>query len=399
MVKQIRNIITEEEKDRIKNLYGVSSKKRNYIFELCDTIDNRYFIIHDEVFDIQEQKLLGNIWSSMDIFKTIFKNTIVEDNEYNIIKEGICSLPLLESQTNLYGLRDLLLEWNFFDDTWLGRQFKSAGQNTADFLKTSLDGLKKMGIAISQADWQNIWGLLGKGVLYVIRKLKDAMYSNLGMIVDAILVATGIGKSVQWIPWALIVMLDIYQLSSGNFPPEDENKSTAIKWFEFAGDLLGLLFSGAAAIEFKTEINIFKTAGKFTNETAIKIINKNPKIKNGLEYVVNNGQKAIEKISQANQIMKNKFPAGSNFFGGILSGVGNFISKIINFIKKLISGSWGAVKKITGGSGKLGKGVRTGIGVGGLTYALDPNKHGNNDIKILTNKLSDPNTMVDGVNY
>ena len=84
--------------------------------------------------------------------------------------------------------------------------------DVTDFAKTSYEGVKKFGLAVSQGEWSNILTLLSQGVKYLLRKLKDAMYSNIGMIVDGILIATGVGKGVQWIPWALITALDIYQL-------------------------------------------------------------------------------------------------------------------------------------------------------------------------------------------
>jgi hypothetical protein len=95
-------------------LYNLKNK-RNYIFELCTTVDGRYFILQDDVFDIKEQRSLGNLWDSIDIFKTIFNNISLENNkEYQNIKENILKLPIFEEKQNLHGLRNILLEWNFF---------------------------------------------------------------------------------------------------------------------------------------------------------------------------------------------------------------------------------------------------------------------------------------------
>jgi hypothetical protein len=160
MVYQTRNIVTESERNRISSIHGFVPQKRDYIFEACVTVDGRYFIIQDEVFDIQEQKTIGNLWGSLDVFKTIFENIKLEDNGYSQIRESFLSLPILESQQNLYGLRDILLEFNFLQDTWLGRQFKNAADSTVDFVKTSYEGVKKFGLAISQGQWGEILGLL-----------------------------------------------------------------------------------------------------------------------------------------------------------------------------------------------------------------------------------------------
>ena len=73
MVYQTRNIVTESERNRISSIHGFVPQKRDYIFEACITVDGRYFVVQDEVFDIQEQKTIGNLWGSLDVFKTIFE--------------------------------------------------------------------------------------------------------------------------------------------------------------------------------------------------------------------------------------------------------------------------------------------------------------------------------------
>jgi len=121
-------LISESERVNIKKMYGIIPPKRDYIFEMSVSVDGRYYIVHDEVFDIQEQRAIGNLWDSLDVFKTMFQNVQLENTEYSQIRESIISLPILEGKENLYGLRDILLEAGFLDKTWVGRQFKSAGQ-------------------------------------------------------------------------------------------------------------------------------------------------------------------------------------------------------------------------------------------------------------------------------
>ena len=74
MVIKKRDILSESEVNRIRGLYGIGPVRKQYVFEACITIDEKYFIMNDEVFDLQEKTLLGNLWESMDIFKTIFQN-------------------------------------------------------------------------------------------------------------------------------------------------------------------------------------------------------------------------------------------------------------------------------------------------------------------------------------
>jgi hypothetical protein len=120
MVVKSRNILTESETNGIRKLYGLEPIRRDYVIEACISVDGRYLVVRDEVFDNIEQKIIGNIWESIDIFKTIFTNVKVEnhDEEYSQIKEGIISLPILEGVQNLFGLRDYLLREGILDSVW-----------------------------------------------------------------------------------------------------------------------------------------------------------------------------------------------------------------------------------------------------------------------------------------
>ena len=131
-------------------------------------------------------------------YSTIFTNVKVDENEeYNQIREGILSTPILEGVDNLYEIRDYLLEWNFFDDTWLGSKLKSAGTAIGDTFEKGWRGVKKLGVAISKGEWSQIWDLLKRGVKWILRKLKEAMYSTLGIIVDGILIKVSSDSSAS----------------------------------------------------------------------------------------------------------------------------------------------------------------------------------------------------------
>ena len=166
MVYQTRNILTESQKNDIRSMYGINPQKRDYIFELCTTVDGRYFILRDDVFDIQEQKSLGNLWGSIDVFKNIFQNVKIENEpqEYTQIKESILSLPILEGKENLYELRDILIEWSFWENTWLGNKLSDAGKAIKDSVTAGWEGLKQFGVAISKGEWSQILSLLASGV-------------------------------------------------------------------------------------------------------------------------------------------------------------------------------------------------------------------------------------------
>ena len=298
-------IISESEHNNILSMYNIAVPKRDYFFEVCTTVNGRYFIVQDEVYDIVEQKDLGNIWSSIDMFKNIFQNTILEDTNYTQIRENILSLPILEGKESLYELRNILLEFNFFDDTWVGGQLKKTGQGLTDFATTSYEGLKNFGVAISRGDWTEILDLLKKGTIYAVRKLKDALYSTTGMIVDAILLAmTGtVAKVALVVPWALVTALDIYQFINNDWSEEEVNDPMWFKLMFFGFDALGLVTTASAAIAARNGLTPFKM---LKQSELVKAISKNPQIKGFLTSILNALKKVPSMLSSAIKYLSTK---------------------------------------------------------------------------------------------
>lgn len=341
--------------------------RRDYIFESCVSVNGRYLIIKDNVFDLQEQKNIGSVWESIDVFKTIFRNTQLDIAEYKQIQESVENLPILESKDNLYGLRDILLEWSFFDDTWLGKELKSSGESIKNTFIDSYEGLKKFGVAISKGEWKEILSLLAKGTLYVLRKLKSAMYSAVGMTIDAILVATGIGKSVQWIPWALILGLDIYQMISNDWPDDEKNKPLWAKWLDIGFDVLGLVFAGVAAKGARALFAPLIRMGETSGSKIAAWLARNPKAAAILDNIIKGVGKVPSMMQNAVSFLSRKFPAGAKFLEKIVGRVGSMMTSLVESLKSLKSG----YKRITGGSTKLGAGVRGGTETTGVLYGFE----------------------------
>lgn len=336
----------------LASLIDGKQNKRKYVFELFTSVNNRYLIVEDNVFDFETQTELGNIWESIDNFKAIFNNTIVDNTEYRIVRESILNLPILENNNTLYGLRDILLEYNFFDDTWVGREMKKAGKGTADFLQTSYDGAKKLGVAISSGEWSEILGLLQKGVLYALRKLKDALYSTVGGVVDAILVATGIGKVAQVVPWALVTALDIYQLVNNNWPSEEKNDPMWSKYLTIGFDILGLASTGAVAIGARKALMPVKALAGNPSKLASYLL-ANPKLKIILQKMVEASSIASNKIKTTYGLIKSKFPAGATFMASVIGYMDDFFKKFSDSITKLINPT-NIKKGVSGGTKSLG---------------------------------------------
>jgi len=369
MVVTKKQILSESEVNRIRGLYGINPiKQEEYVFEACISADERYFIMNDDVFDVQEKKLVGNLWESMDVFKTIFQNVKIVDEEFQDIRESIINLPITESREDLQLIKKFMLEnkyldklkgWgnDFMNKTWVGKELKSAGEGIADFVTKSWEGLKQFGVAISKGDWSEIMSLLGRGVLWVLRKLKNAMYSNLGMIVDAVLIATGVGKGVQWIPWALITALDLYQLINNDYPEDEKDNPMWLKLLFLGFDILGLVSAGAIAKAARLEAEGLKAIASKPGMVA-KFLKNSPRLRGFIESILNGAKKVPEMLDSAVSSIAKKAPKVANFIKGITGGLSRILKELGESLSKLLGKSGTEIAKTT---------AKTGAGL----YAFD----------------------------
>ena len=353
-------IITEEEKNDILSLYD--TKKSNiYLFESMISVDGRYIIYQDEIYDNINQQSFGNVWESMDNFKMLFGNVKIDNPDYMVIRENILSLPILENKNTLYSIRDSFINEDFFKDTWVGNELKNAYTGTTDFLSTSWDGLKKMGVAISQGDWERIKTLLGKGILYLLRELKMALYSNIGMVVDAILIATGVGKMGTAVAWGLVTVLDIYQIISNDWSPEEQGFPDWLKYLTLGFDLLGFGVASYVAITAKTAAAPLLAAVRKPSLIR-QILSKSPKLVGFLDSMLLN----IKKLPKFFNDLTLKLGHGSKlskFISSILGKLGSVIEKFTNVISSLLG------KKI--GQSTVKNSIKSGTKTGGMLYGVE----------------------------
>jgi len=372
MVLQKTGLILERH-NSILNYNGHTNQTKDLIrtdkvlFEAFITVDERYFVMNDHVIDIQEQTNLGYLWDSLDVFKKIFGNVQVDDPEYREIQEGVSSLPLLENKSDLYLIRDILIEgfWSSVGDgladfgNWAKDKVVAAGKGIANFASSAWNNIKKFGIAISEFDFKKVLSMIGKGVLWVLRKFKDAAYSTVGIIVDAILVATGIGKPVQMVFWGLVTGLDVYQLASGDWEPK--GTPTWEKWLDLVCDIIGLLGAGVAAKGARGLVKGIKSATQIP-----KFVKRNKAIMNIITKLKNGASWVISKLTTVLKGLKGKWKP-----------LDKFIDKIISFCKKIFTGLKNFVKKIfpdpvkLTGKQKLKRGAKAGGLAVGLTYGIE----------------------------
>jgi len=339
-------IITESEKRRILNLYENSPSLDCVILDWLSP-DEKYVIFLDELYDIENKEKIGNIWENFENFKFFMKHSFeVSKTIPQQIKEDVLrtldSFLITESTQNLTSLKStfkqlLKEDWGLIGDlgNWVKDTAVSAGQGIADFASKSWEGVKKLGVAISEGDWLNVLNLVKKGALFVARKIRSALYHPIGLILDAILIATGIGKGAQFVIWSIVVALDIYELSSGDYENPEDSLITRLLFLGV--DIIGLVFAGGAAKGAKTLIsNLLKKFGTSTKGLS-EATKSSPQFKSILTKMLNGANSAAGIMGKASSYLKNKSPMMFKFLSGIMSGLTKFITKLVNSITAIIN--------------------------------------------------------------
>ena len=197
------------------------------------------------------------------------------------------------------------------------------------------------------------------------------MYNPVGIVLDSVLIATGIGKAVQWIPWAIIVALDVYELFN---PEKSEHKDEPLwlKAITIGMDVLGLVMAGAAAKAAKTQLSALKSLVAQGPEAVAKVVAENPALKTTLTNMMKGVEKVPGFLEKAVDFLMKPFPKAAEWIKGLLGQIGSFITKFkqslgLVFSKKgaTVAGkeiaiNYGIEKGIEGGM-ELYKGI-TGTG-------------------------------------
>jgi hypothetical protein len=200
------------------------------------------------------------------------------------------------------------------------------------------------------------------------------MYNPVGIVLDSILIVTGIGKGVQWIPWAFIVGLDIYEVASGDY--EDKDTPTWLRWLLIGCDVLGLLFAGGVAAAARAAFNVFRGAKTMTQFAAIAKTAPNAvkfiqKIAGALSSVPRLLSKAVEYLKTT------KFVKGSEWLSGLLGKTTKFLNDMSKSLSKLsVAAGKGSIKAkslapVVPIGQKINTGLKTGLKTAGAVTVVD----------------------------
>ena len=381
MVYQRRQIVTESEQNRILGMYGRPISSESIVIAEWLSPDEKFCIFLDDLIDVENKVKIGNIWENFDHFKFFLKHSFeVATNLPQEIKESVLtsldSFLITESNQNMSGLKpyikQLLSERNYFSDAWdyAKETGAAAVQGVKDFTNTSIDGLKKLYTNIKDGEWKKAFEIIGKGILYVARSIRAALYNPIGILLDAILIATGVGKAAQFVIWAIVVGLDIYELISGNH--EDTTLSLPWRLLFLGVDIIGLVFAGIAAKGAKGIVGAaLKSFGAGT-EGFTKAIKSNVALQGIAKKILDALTGAKGLIGKALANLKTTSPKIYSFISTPLNAIGGFMTQIINLLSggakaavNVVSKPGKVLKSALGG-GKLGSGAQTALNTGAL---------------------------------
>jgi hypothetical protein len=304
MVTQSRNIITESERNRIKSLYGLKIEK-DFVFDFVLTENNKYLIIMDQVFvEGGNGKSIGSIWENTYIFNEILKETLGPINES--VDKFIENVKWEKEQ-----ISEWLKEKTIISEDWL-QDLKSGASNLVS--------------KIGNAAVETTKTIFNKGIVPALRWIRRGLYTGVGIVIDV--VVSILAAKTNAIVWFVVVLLDIYEIATGDFDPQDPERMKLPFFFLFT-DLLGCIFTGAIAFGAKKAIPAITKQGLEKGAPhlvgPVKTLNKKiPTLQNQLMNVATN-------------MGKNLGPKSSGVITKIKSFIGNILNRLSEFLSKLFS--------------------------------------------------------------
>lgn len=372
-----RVVLSESEKNQIRNQH------RSQVPIDVDTVvitdwlspDEKYVIFLDELYDLENKTKLGDIWKSPDNLLLFLEHSFRVSNLKKEIKEHASNVfgkvLLSESEQDLTNLKPLIKEFllserDFLNNAWDktkeygGKALDYAGKfikNTADetvkglkqFGTEFVQGAKEFGNALVSGEWQEVWELMKRGTKWLARRIRQAVYSPPGILIDIILVATGYGKGLQVIVWAIVVSLDIYEFVTGDY--EDKDELMIFRILFFLVDILGLVTAGAAAAAARNALKATGGTVRGLENMAVK----NPTFRSMLESLIGGLKKLPSKLAEFGTMLgKGQF---GKLFNIAIKNVSKFISFVLENIKAVFKSP--ALKPVL-----INTGLLVGIGAG-----------------------------------
>lgn len=359
--------------------------KQDFVFVDLLSPDKKYAVFFDELIDLENKKHLGSLWESVDNLRLFFEQTIYKSSnipktikeslkegwkeiliteslnkkDLAILKEG-CRIIFSENDGKGFSIGGTIQDFG----SWLGKKTTDLATSTGKMISGAAKGAYNVGKAALSGDVMKVLKLLGQGAVYFARWLRGFMYNPVGIIIDTVLLALGIGKAVQWVPWAFIVALDVYEVTTGDY--EDKDLPTWMRVLFIGMDILGLVVGAAAAKAAKVAANpLLALKGKTAAEIG-EMLAKNPTLYQTIMNMEKNVAKVPGFLQKTVDLIKPRFPKLAEWLAKMASSANSFVQKFVESLRKIFTKSTAklAVKKglpLAGAFYGVEKGIEKGV--------------------------------------
>ena len=299
--------ISEAEKKLI--LESHNGVQNSHVMTMNVSVDGKYMVVFDNLMDLRTNKNLGNIWENKNAFNTIVEhlfnlNPNPEHKEYINESEVIQDIWYKVDEVKLFVRENInsaenLITEGFWD--WVSEKTGNAWE-----------GVKSVG------------SMVGKGIIWLLRKLRSFLYHPVGIALDIVLTATGIGKLAPMVMWGAVVCLDIYEILSGDYAEEDKDLPMWARLLFLAVDCLALVFTGAVSKTVRVGVESALTGAKGISG----ILTKFPKLASFLKGFTGFLPKIMAPIKSFLQWVGKNIPATSKFVAKISSGMDRIFAEV-----------------------------------------------------------------------
>jgi len=299
--------ISDSEKKLI--LESHKGSNQSHVMTMNISVDGKYMVIFDNLMDLERNKNLGNIWENKDAFNTIVNhlfnlNPDKEHLQYITESEIIQDIWYKVDEIKLFVSENINSAGNVITEGFWSWVKEKAGQ--------AWDGIKSVG------------SMVGKGIIWLLRKLRSFLYHPVGIALDLVLTATGIGKLAPAIMWGAVVCLDLYEIITGDYAEEDKNLPMWARLLFLAVDCLALVFTGAVSKGVRVGVEASLSGAKGVSS----LLTKFPKLASFIKGFSQFLSKITAPIKSALQWIGKNIPATGKFVEKITAGMDRVFAQV-----------------------------------------------------------------------
>lgn len=296
-------ILSESEKKRIKTLYGLKTLPE-YVFDFVLTENNKYLFIMDQVFvNGGDGKSIGSIWENTHIFNELISESI---SKISNLTESVQE-DFMEIIGSFEWKKETINEWI--------KNKEIISEGVLDWIKDKANLAKDSVTKLAKYAFN--------GVVDMLRWIRRNAQTSIGVVVDVIVSILSVKSNI--VVWLLIVLLDIYEIGTGDFDPKDPERKQD-PYTGLIADLLSALVTSAVGLLFKKSAPVIIKKGLNPKSNIAKwlkwLSTKMPSVK---KQLVDTAKLLDTKINS-----KGIIPMIIRLIDKVLGGVVKFINNLFS---------------------------------------------------------------------